>query len=120
MRKPIIVPVLVCLLAVLAAGEAPAFSDYVSTWRAYYPAACTTLYQRAQNCTLCHNAGFSFNAYGDDLASNNVNFATVGLLDSDGDGRINNDEINHDCTVPADAASPAEEATWSSVKALFE
>ncbi len=117
MRKFIIVPV---LAALLSAGEASAYSGYVADWREYYPDACTTLYEQAQSCTLCHGAGFSLNAYGDDLASNGVNFAVVGLLDSDDDGRSNDDEINLDCTLPADATSPSESSTWGSVKALFD
>jgi hypothetical protein len=114
-----IVPALAGLFLFLPNREASAFTGYIAAWRANYPAACTNLYQLAQSCTLCHGAGFSLNAYGDDLAANGIDYDLVGLLDSDGDGRSNDDEINVDCTEPADAASPAEAATWGNLKALF-
>jgi hypothetical protein len=120
MRKLILVPAVAGLLALLPSGRAAAYGSYVDTWRTHYPEACSTLYQMAQNCTLCHNSGFSLNAYADDLASNGIDFTVVGLLDSDSDGRTNDQEIRHDCTAPADAVSPAEDSTWSQVKALFE
>ncbi len=120
MRKLILVPVLCGLLMTLPAKEAPAEESFIASWRAYYPEACATLYQRAQTCVLCHTSGFGLNEYGADLANNGVNYAVVGLLDSDGDGRTNNQEINLDCTDPADDTAPGETFTWSSVKALFD
>lgn len=119
MRKLMIVPALAGLFLLLPAREASAFNSYIATWRANYPAACTDLYQLAQSCTLCHGSGFSLNAYADDLAANGMDYDVVGLLDSDGDSRTNDEEINLDCTEPADAASPVEAATWGNLKALF-
>lgn len=118
--RPAVVLALAGLLLFLPALEASAYNSYIAPWRANYPAACATLYSLAQNCTLCHGGGFSLNPYGQDLQANDVNFALVGLLDSDGDGRTNDQEINEDCTRPADEASPTAPSTWSSLKALFE
>jgi len=119
MRKLMIVPALAGLFLLTPVREAMAWGSYITTWKAAYPEACEALNDLADSCMLCHGAGFSFNPYAQDLDANGMNFALVGLLDSDGDGRINDDEINLDCTEPGDAASPAEAATWGNLKALF-
>ena len=118
--QPLAVLALAGLFLFLPAAEASAYNSLIAPWRANYPDACATLYSLAQNCTLCHGGGFSLNPYGSDLAANGVNFALVGLLDSDGDGRTNDQEINLDCTRPADEASPTTSSTWGNLKSLFE
>ena len=120
MRKSLGVIVRAGLVLLATAGCASAYDDFIATWRANYPAACNTVYELAQDCTLCHGGGFSLNPYGADLADHGVNYDVVGLLDSDNDGRTNDEEITIDCSAPGDATSAGDGATWSAVKALFD
>ena len=48
-----------------------------------------------------------------------MDFASIEGDDSDGDGRTNGEEINVDCTLPGDPASPVDQDSWGSLKALF-
>lgn len=118
----LIIPSLV--LCILSAGAqwSLARNSIAADWRAYYPDACPELQDastNAQSCILCHSGGFNLNPYGQDLADNDNNFALVGALDSDGDGRTNDEEILIDCTLPGDMTSPVDQDSWGSIKVLF-
>ena len=118
----LIASLVLCLLGVVA-GESLAYTGIGTNWRTEYPAACALLQdatRSTQSCVLCHTAGDGLNGYGSDLAQANLNFAAIEGNDSDGDGRTNLQEILDDCTLPGDNLSvPADQDTWTAVKALF-
>ena len=113
---------LVLCLVGLASTQALAFNGIARDWRDFYPDACQELQDatlNANNCVLCHTAGFGLNAYGVDVNDANNDFLSIEDLDSDGDGRTNGEEINLDCSLPGDAVSPADTDTWGGIKVLF-
>ena len=121
-KKLTIIACLVLISMSFQANEATAFNGLASAWRANYPAACQTLQDAttdSQGCVMCHTSGFGLNPYGDDYNQNDRDFAAIEELDSDGDGRTNGEEINDDCTLPGDQASPVDADTWGGIKALF-
>lgn len=109
-----------CML-LLAPSMARATSGYRNAWLSAYPDACGTLVTKANNCSLCHTSVPALNAYGDDLAG--TNGPAIELLDSDGDGYTNGQEIVVDCTDPSDAGDHGtvddEVSVWGRIKALF-
>jgi hypothetical protein len=123
MKKTMIITfsLVFCLMGAIGT-QALAFNSIGNNWAAAYPDVCQELQEartNAQGCVLCHGGGSSLNAYGQDLADNNRDFAAIANFDSDGDGRTNNEEILNDCTLPGDQASPVDVDTWGSIKALF-
>lgn len=110
-----------CLVG-LASTQVLAYTPYGQDWRDNYPDACQELQDatlRANNCIICHSAGFGLNPYGSDFKEANEVFADIEDMDSDGDGRTNGEEILNDCSLPGDAVSPADTDTWGGIKALF-
>ena len=105
-----------------------ATSGIKDDWIAYYD-PCPELV--AANCNACHQNGFDYNVYGEDMRfrtddlgmSNEEAFVDIEGLDSDGDGYTNGQEIVVDCTLPWDDGSmgtvAAEAARWAQVKALY-
>lgn len=124
----------VVLLAMCA--PAGATELVAESWRAHHgPFACDTLDQAteiAAECVLCHSDGGSssdLNPYADDLKAEHddsgqawvIVITAVEPLDSDGDGVVNEVEIQEDCTFPGDALSvPVVNPSWSQLKALYE
>lgn len=113
---------LVLCLVGLSASGALAYNGIGSAWRAFYPDSCQELQDattNGQNCVLCHSSGFGLNGYGQDVKDADNDFGSIEGDDSDGDGRTNGEEINDDCTLPGDQASPVDLDSWGSVKVLF-
>ena len=113
---------LVFCLVGISGTQVWAYTGIGSDWRDFYPDSCQDLQDAttsAQSCVLCHYTGFGLNPYGDDLKEAGMDFAAIESTDSDGDGRTNGEEINVDCTLPGDPASPVDQDSWGSLKALF-
>jgi len=121
MRKSLSVLMCLCLcLLLLPFGSARATEGLSEAWQLdYADFACSIILEAAANCFLCHTAFPAMNPYGQDIVDFGFGWFALDGVDSDGDGRLNGDEIYDDCTLPGDAASPTEMTTWSRVKALY-
>ena len=120
MRKPL--SVLVCLsfcLLLLPCGSSRATGGLATAWQNDYAAVCTLLLDAAEDCSLCHTTVPALNPYGQDILDFGFAWFVLEGADSDDDGRTNGDEIYSDCTLPGDAASPTETASWSLIKTLY-
>ena len=96
-------------LVVVIAGLVFASSGYLTTFNSRYGTSGTAL----GSCSVCHPGGNTaqLNAYANDFASHNHDFASIEALDSDGDGYSNLAEITAR-TLPGDATShPVADAT---------
>ena len=123
-----IVPILAGCVLLALPSQSLAFNGIMSDWQDYYN-PCQDLV--AADCNACHENGFDFNVYGEDLRirigdlnmSNTEAFIDAEGEDSDGDGFTNGQEIVVDCTRPWDPTDQgtvsADGLAWSSVKALF-
>lgn len=119
-RQNLLIASLALCLLVAVAGSARATNSVRNNWTSYYPTACQTLKNAANACTLCHDAGGNiFNSYGDALIAANRSVSAVDGQDSDGDGRTNHQEIAQDCSFPGSLASPTDEPTWGTLKAIY-
>jgi hypothetical protein len=110
------------------ADSAQATSGLMSDWQNYYQ-TCEPL--NTASCTACHQNGFDFNTYGEDLRVRIEDLGMTGTeafidaesADSDGDGFTNGQEIVVDCTFPWDETSQGtvavQGATWDRIKALY-
>ncbi len=76
-------------------------SNYLTSFVNTYPATSGT---QLDNCSTCHTSVPNLNPYGQDYQSHGHNFQAIELIDSDGDGYVNIDEINA-LTGPGDASS---------------
>jgi hypothetical protein len=88
--------------ATLTANAAMATGNIHSSWEAFYgfgdanPVDDSLTDAGSTECQLCHlesNGGQPWNAYGWELHLNNVDFGAADIVDSDGDGTINGEEI---------------------------
>ena len=109
-----------CILLSLT-PSAQATSGWRSDWNAYYG--------KSQSCSTCHTSTPNLNSYGTALvnASGQTReevFVAVEILDSDGGGATNGQEIVVNSTDPAnpadDATVPNEGTTWGAIQALFK
>ena len=80
---------------------AQAKSSYLSSFVNTYP---STAGAQLDSCHTCHTSVPNRNPYGQDYKSHGHNFQAIELLDSDGDGYSNIDEINA-LTLPGDPNS---------------
>ncbi len=127
-KKVVIALALASCIIVNMPHSAQAFTGIMDDWQGYYN-PCQTLVDF--DCNACHQNGFDFNSYGEDLRvriedlsmSNIDAFVDAELEDSDGDGYTNGQEIVIDCTLPWDNSSQGvvadEGATWDQIKALY-
>ena len=76
-------------------------SNYLTSFVNTYPQTAGT---QLDSCSTCHTSVPNRNPYGDDYKSHGHNFQAIELLDSDGDGYSNIDEINA-LTLPGDPNS---------------
>jgi len=76
-------------------------SNYLTDFVNTYPNTAGT---QLDSCSTCHTSVPNRNPYGDDYKSHGHNFQAIELLDSDGDGYSNIDEINA-LTMPGDRNS---------------
>ncbi len=90
---------LLTVVALVGVPNALANSGIKSDFNAKYGTTGT----RLDTCTTCHTSPPSFNNYGTDLANSGINFTAIELLDSDGDGFSNIDEI-HNLTFPGNSS----------------
>ncbi len=89
-------------------AEVQAKSNYMTSFRNTYPAISGT---QLDNCSVCHTSIPSLNSYGADYRSHGHNLTAIELLDSDGDGYTNIQEIQA-ITFPGDAGShPVQQPT---------
>lgn len=105
-----------------------AYSSIGDAWVAHYN-PCQTLVDA--DCNACHQNGFEYNSYGEDLRvrivdlsmENVAAFVDAESEDSDGDNFTNGQEIVVDCTLPWDATSVGtvgdERSSWDNIKALY-
>jgi len=82
-----------CLVSFLTLMAFPvlAFNIYLNEFNTNYG----TLATRIDSCGLCHvdfNGGGQRTSYGEDYRNNNYSAASIGILDSDGDGFTNDQE----------------------------
>ena len=82
-----------CLASFLTLMAFPvlAFNIYLNEFNTHYG----TLATRIDSCGLCHvdfNGGGQRTPYGEDYRNNNYSAASIGILDSDGDGFTNDQE----------------------------
>jgi hypothetical protein len=77
-----------------------ASSSYMTSFNSKYGTAGTAI----GTCSVCHTTAPSVNSYGNAFKNNAHNYATIGPLDSDGDGFTNIAEINAQ-TFPGNASS---------------
>jgi len=76
-------------------------SNYLTAFVAAYP---HTAASALNSCSVCHTSIPQLNSYGHDYQSHGRNFDAIELLDSDGDGYTNLEEIQA-LTFPGDANS---------------
>ena len=76
-------------------------SNYLTEFVNTYPNTAGT---QLDSCSTCHTSIPNRNPYGDDYKSHGHSFQAIELLDSDGDGYSNIEEINA-LTFPGDASS---------------
>jgi len=108
-----------CLLT-FPASSVLADVDIIAAWFTVYgESTCDDLIVSLGDCTLCHSPYPALNVYGEDMQDANNDPAAIGNMDSDGDGRTNDEEITNDCTMPGDVISAVEPMTWSLIKALY-
>lgn len=123
MKKPLLVMMCLSLcLQMVPMGSAQATEALSGAWRSDYESweeVCTMVLDAATNCILCHTEVPELNPYGQDVVDFGFGWFGLEWDDSDGDGRLNGDEIRLDCTLPGDAASPNETTTWSRIKTLY-
>jgi len=107
-------------VTVLPSAAVRATDGIATTWQSdYSESACEMVLAAAADCSLCHTSVPALNAYGQDVRDFGYGWFAIEPLDSDGDGRSNREEIVDDCTLPGDATSPFEAASWSQVRALY-
>ena len=96
--------VMAAIAGMFAAGKAAATGGIHSSWEVFYgfsdanPVDDSLTDAGSTECQLCHlesNGGQPWNAYGWELHLNGVDFAAADIVDSDGDGTINGDEIDY-------------------------
>jgi len=94
-KKPpgLSVAIKLCLASFLTLMAFPvfAFNTYLNEFNTHYG----TLATRIDSCGLCHvdfNGGGQRTSYGEDYRNNNYSAASIGILDSDGDGFTNDQE----------------------------
>ncbi len=83
------------------AAVVQAKSNYLTDFVNTYPNTAGT---QLDSCSTCHTSVPNRNPYGDDYKSHGHNFQAIELLDSDGDGYSNIEEINA-LTMPGDPSS---------------
>ncbi|HHB90614.1 MAG TPA: hypothetical protein ENK60_04830, partial [Anaerolineae bacterium] len=76
-------------------------SNYLTSFVDTYPHTAGT---QLDSCNTCHPSVPDLNPYGEDYRSHGHNFQAIELLDSDGDGYSNIEEINA-LTFPGDPNS---------------
>jgi len=109
---------LVGCMILFVPNAARATTGWMIAWLSEYPDRCQDLKDAAQSCTLCHSAGSTLNDYSKEME--NLDFAVIEGIDSDGDGRTNGQEILEDCTLPGDPDSvPVKFDSWGAIKVLF-
>ncbi len=104
-RKISLVLLLLAVIALAGVPQASAISDYKTWFETNYSSAVNS---KIDACLLCHvNAdpftGSARNPYGTDFGNNGHSFTAIELLDSDGDGFSNIDEI-HNLTFPGNSS----------------
>jgi hypothetical protein len=91
------------LVALLTTGNATANPGIHQDWETFYgfadsnPVDDSLTDAGSTECQLCHrdsNGGQPWNAYGWELHLNDVDFDAADIVDSDGDGAVNGDEID--------------------------
>jgi len=111
-----------CILLTMPPAS-QATNGWRSSWANYYGASAS--------CSTCHTNAPSFNVYGSDMfaaigggRTREEVFVAIEVLDSDGGGATNGQEIVVNGTNPAvsgdDSAVPNETTTWGSIQALFK
>ena len=113
-RQWLIVIAAVVMLSLIAMiwlnqdAEVQAKSNFMTSFRNEYPGIAGS---QLDSCAVCHTNIPNVNGYGSDYRSHGHNFAAIELLDSDGDGYSNIQEIQA-LTFPGDASSqPAVQPT---------
>jgi hypothetical protein len=103
-RRVILISFSTITVALLTPGGAMATGSIHSTWEAFYgfadanPVDDSLTDAGSTECQLCHrdsNGGQPWNAYGWELHMNGVDFSAADIVDSDGDGTVNGDEIDY-------------------------
>jgi len=96
-------PVLMLLIVLALLPQALASSGDLSSFNAKYNTSGT----RLNTCDVCHTAGANLNPYGMDMSNQTgtteQRLSNIELLDSDGDGFSNIDEVNN-LTFPGNPA----------------
>ena len=91
------------VVALLTTGSATANPTIHSDWETFYgfgdanPVDDSLTDAGSTECQVCHrdsNGGQPWNAYGWELHLNNEDFDAADIVDSDGDGTINGEEID--------------------------
>jgi hypothetical protein len=102
--KFILILVAAVLIPMLATSRAMATNNIHGNWEVFYgfadanPVDDSLTDAGSTECQLCHldsNGGQPWNAYGFELHLNGVDFAAADLVDSDGDGDTNGEEIDY-------------------------
>ena len=122
-RKMVLLVLLLMAIGLAGVPKASAQESHKAAFEANYSSDVGT---RIDQCLLCHTTSFGFirnpNPYGTDYQKNGLNFTMIELLDSDGDGFTNIDEI-HNLTFPGDAkdfpGSPAAGKTTTGISAAY-
>ena len=103
-RRVILTLVVIALAPMLTTSLAMATNNIHGSWEVFYgfadanPVDDSLTDAGSTDCQLCHrdsNGGQPWNAYGFELHLNGVDFAAADLVDSDGDGDTNGEEIDY-------------------------
>jgi hypothetical protein len=113
-RETMPVLMLLMVLALIGLPQALASTGDLSPFNAKYNTSGT----RLNTCDVCHTTGANLNQYGMDMSNQTgtteQRLANIELLDSDGDGFSNIDEINN-LTFPGDFADTPEVTPYPTI-----